>query len=232
MPSVLDEDSKRRLHANPLRILDSKNPALQDVIAGAPRLVDRLGPESRAHFEGLQSLLDEPGIAFEVDPRLVRGLDYYNRTVFEWVTDALGAQGTVAGGGRYDGLFEQLGGKPTPACGFAIGIERMVLLLREQGDEHAARRCVRRARRRRGRAARAPRRETLRDAGTPSRARGRRQLQVADETADASGAAVRAHHRRRGGGAGSRRHQTPARRRAVRRRARATSRQRFAALSR
>ena len=130
---ALDDDAKRRLHANPLRILDSKNPALQEIIAGAPKLVDRLGPDSRAHFEALKSLLDEAGVPFEVNARLVRGLDYYNRTVFEWVTDALGAQGTVAGGGRYDGLFEQLGGKPTPACGFAIGIERMVLLLREHG---------------------------------------------------------------------------------------------------
>jgi histidyl-tRNA synthetase len=125
----LDDDAKRRLHANPLRILDSKNPAMQQVIAGAPRLVDRLGPASRAHFDGLRSLLDEAGIAYTVNPRLVRGLDYYNRTVFEWVTEALGAQGTVAGGGRYDGLFEALGGKPTPACGFAIGVERMILLL-------------------------------------------------------------------------------------------------------
>jgi histidyl-tRNA synthetase len=133
--SVLDADAKRRLHANPLRLLDSKNPAMQDVIAGAPRLIDRLGAESRAHFDAVQALLGEAGIPFEVNPRLVRGLDYYNRTVFEWVTDALGAQGTVAGGGRYDGLFEQLGGKPTPACGFAIGIERMILLLREQGTE-------------------------------------------------------------------------------------------------
>jgi histidyl-tRNA synthetase len=136
--AALDDDARRRLHANPLRILDSKNPALQEIIAGAPKLVDRLGAPSRAHFEGLQALLGEAGIAFEIDARLVRGLDYYNRTVFEWVTDALGAQGTVAGGGRYDGLFEQLGGKPTPACGFAIGIERMVLLLREQGAVAAA----------------------------------------------------------------------------------------------
>ncbi|HEX6137521.1 MAG TPA: histidine--tRNA ligase [Casimicrobiaceae bacterium] len=126
---MLDDDARRRLHANPLRILDSKHPALQQVIAGAPRLVDRLGPASRAHFEDLRALLDEAGIAYTVNPRLVRGLDYYNRTVFEWVTDALGAQGTVAGGGRYDGLFEALGGKPTPACGFAIGVERMILLL-------------------------------------------------------------------------------------------------------
>jgi histidyl-tRNA synthetase len=129
---ALDADSRRRLHANPLRILDSKNPALEEVIAGAPRLVDRLGADSRAHFDGVQALLGDAGVPFEINPRLVRGLDYYNRTVFEWVTDALGAQGTVAGGGRYDGLFEALGGKPTPACGFAIGVERMVLLLREQ----------------------------------------------------------------------------------------------------
>lgn len=126
-------DAQRRLHANPLRILDSKHPALQAVIAAAPRLVDSLGQASRAHFDELQRLLADLGIAYTINPRLVRGLDYYNRTVFEWVTDRLGAQGTVAGGGRYDGLFEQLGGKPTPACGFAIGSERMVLLLQDAG---------------------------------------------------------------------------------------------------
>jgi len=135
--NLLDDDAQRRLHTNPLRILDSKHPALQDVIAAAPRLLDRLGPASRAHFDALRALLDEAGIAYTVDARLVRGLDYYNRTVFEWVTDALGAQGTVAGGGRYDGLFEQLGGKPTPACGFAIGVERMILLLDAQGKARA-----------------------------------------------------------------------------------------------
>jgi histidyl-tRNA synthetase len=133
----LDDDSRRRLGTNPLRILDSKNPALQDMIAGAPRLVDRLGEKSGAHFAGLQALLRDAGIAFEIDPRLVRGLDYYNRTVFEWVTRRLGAQGTVAGGGRYDGLFEQLGGNRTFACGFAIGIERLVLLLQETGTARA-----------------------------------------------------------------------------------------------
>ena len=131
--SDLDDDAQRRLHANPLRILDSKNPALAGLIADAPRLLDRLGAASRAHFDALRALLDEAGIRYTIEPRLVRGLDYYNRTVFEWVTDALGAQGTVAGGGRYDGLFEALGGKPTPACGFAIGIERMILLLHAQG---------------------------------------------------------------------------------------------------
>jgi histidyl-tRNA synthetase len=126
---ALDADSRRRLSTNPLRILDSKNPALQEIIAGAPRLVDRLELPARTHFEGVMQLLADAGIAYIVNPRLVRGLDYYNRTVFEWVTDRLGAQGTVAGGGRFDGLFEELGGKSTPACGFAMGVERMILLL-------------------------------------------------------------------------------------------------------
>jgi histidyl-tRNA synthetase len=137
---ALDQDSRRRLDTNPLRILDSKNPEMQGIIAGAPKLIEQLGDDSasRRHFEGLKALLSEAGIAFEVDPRLVRGLDYYNRTVFEWMTDRLGAQGTVAGGGRYDGLFEQLGGKATPACGFAIGVERMILLLKS-GDGLAPR---------------------------------------------------------------------------------------------
>ncbi len=134
--SELDEDSKRRLVTNPLRILDTKNPALQEIVANAPRLIDRLQPASRAHLDGVLALLDEAGIRYTVEPRLVRGLDYYNRTVFEWVTDALGAQGTVAGGGRYDGLFEALGGKPAPACGFAIGVERMILLLQAQRGAH------------------------------------------------------------------------------------------------
>jgi histidyl-tRNA synthetase len=129
----LDDDSKRRLHTNPLRILDSKNPDLQDLIRGAPKLVARLGADSRAHFDGVQQLLADHDVAFAIDARLVRGLDYYNRTVFEWVTDRLGAQGTVAGGGRYDGLFERLGGRRTPSCGFAIGIERIILLLQEAG---------------------------------------------------------------------------------------------------
>jgi len=130
---LLDDDAKRRLHANPLRILDSKNEAMQAMIGKAPRLIDALGAESRAHFDALATMLAGAGIAFDVDARLVRGLDYYNRTVFEWITDKLGAQGTVAGGGRYDGLFEALGGKPTPACGFAIGIERLVLLMQQAG---------------------------------------------------------------------------------------------------
>jgi histidyl-tRNA synthetase len=127
----LDADSQRRLHTNPLRILDSKNPAMQALIEGAPRLLDQLGGTTRAHFDGLQRLLSDTGIAFTVNARLVRGLDYYNRTVFEWMTDKLGAQGTVGGGGRYDGLFSQLGGKPTPACGFAIGVERILMLMQD-----------------------------------------------------------------------------------------------------
>jgi len=131
---VLDEDARRRLHANPLRILDSKAPAMQGMIADAPRLIDGLGAASRAHFDGLARALQDAGVPFTIEPRLVRGLDYYNRTVFEWITGQLGAQGTVAGGGRYDGLFEAIGGKPTPACGFAIGVERMILLMQAAGQ--------------------------------------------------------------------------------------------------
>ena len=129
----LDADAKRRLHTNPLRILDSKNPDMQTIVEGAPQLVGRLGAASRAHFDGVQRILADNGVAFEINPRLVRGLDYYNRTVFEWVTSRLGGEIAVAGGGRYDGLFESLGGKPTPATGFAIGMERIVLLLQETG---------------------------------------------------------------------------------------------------
>lgn len=128
---VLDEDARRRLHSNPLRILDSKNPALQSLIEGAPRLIDFLGEASRAHLQAVQGALDAVGLAYRVNPRLVRGMDYYNLTVFEWVTDQLGSQGTVCGGGRYDGLIEQLGGKPAPAVGFGLGIERLLLLLQE-----------------------------------------------------------------------------------------------------
>ena len=136
-PSLLDEDAKRRLYTNPLRILDSKNPTMQEMIAGAPRLMEHLGVESLAHFEGVQQVLRDVGIPYEINTRLVRGLDYYNLTVFEWVTDKLGAQGTVCAGGRYDGLVEQLGGKPTPACGFAMGVERLVTLIRESGGDPA-----------------------------------------------------------------------------------------------
>ncbi len=126
---ALDEDSKRRLHSNPLRILDSKNPDMQSLIEGAPKLIDYLGESSRAHFRGFTDLLDAAGIVYSVNPRLVRGLDYYCLTVFEWVTGELGAQGTVCAGGRYDSLVEQLGGTPTPAAGFALGMERLVSLL-------------------------------------------------------------------------------------------------------
>ncbi len=129
----LDEDSRRRLYTNPLRILDSKNPDMQSLIAGAPRLMDYLDDESRVHFEELKALLDAASIPYEINPRLVRGLDYYCKTVFEWVTDQLGAQGTVCAGGRYDGLVEQLGGKPTPAAGFAMGLERLVTMMELSG---------------------------------------------------------------------------------------------------
>jgi histidyl-tRNA synthetase len=134
---ILDEDAKRRLHSNPLRILDSKNPDMQTLCANAPRLLDYLGEASLAHFNGVQQILRDAGLSFTINPRLVRGLDYYNLTVFEWVTDKLGAQGTVCAGGRYDGLVRQLGGKPTPACGFALGVERLVELVRESGGEPA-----------------------------------------------------------------------------------------------
>ncbi|MCC5859725.1 MAG: histidine--tRNA ligase [Ectothiorhodospiraceae bacterium] len=131
--AALDDDSQRRLDTNPLRILDSKNPETQRLLDAAPVLSDFLDDESRKHFEGLKSLLDRAGVAYRVNPRLVRGLDYYGRTVFEWVTDRLGAQGTVCAGGRYDALVEQLGGRPTPAVGFALGLERIVALVEELG---------------------------------------------------------------------------------------------------
>ena len=136
--SVLDEDAKRRLHTNPLRILDSKNPAMQEMIEAAPRLTDVLGSAAAEHFDGVKRLLDEAGVAYRVNPRLVRGLDYYNRTVFEFVSGSIGAQSTIAGGGRYDALFEQLGGKPTPACGFAFGVERVLLAMQAAGAGAAA----------------------------------------------------------------------------------------------
>jgi histidyl-tRNA synthetase len=123
---ILDEDGQRRMYSNPLRVLDTKNPAMQEMADSAPRLFDFLGEESRAHFDGVCQLLADAGIEYRLNPRLVRGLDYYNLTVFEWVTDRLGSQGTVCGGGRYDGLIELLGGKPAPAVGFAIGMERLL----------------------------------------------------------------------------------------------------------
>jgi histidyl-tRNA synthetase len=129
----LDEDARRRLHSNPLRILDTKNPAMQPLVEAAPTLMDFLGEATRAHLDAVRVVLDAAGLAYRINPRLVRGMDYYNLTVFEWVTDQLGSQGTVCGGGRYDGLFEQLGGKPTPAIGFGLGIERLLLLIQELG---------------------------------------------------------------------------------------------------
>ncbi len=139
--AMLDADAKRRLHTNPLRILDTKNPALADIVAAAPRISTYLGESSRAHFDGLQQLLVAANIEFSVNPRLVRGLDYYNLTVFEWITDALGSQGTICGGGRYDPLIERMGGRPTPGIGFGMGIERVIELLRNSGQLDLAPSC-------------------------------------------------------------------------------------------
>jgi histidyl-tRNA synthetase len=136
--SQLDEDSIRRLDQNPLRILDSKNPEMQEIVAAAPVMIDFLDEESAEHFQALKALLDAAGVSYTVNPRLVRGLDYYSRTVFEWVTDALGSQGAVCSGGRYDGLVEKLGGRPTPAIGWAMGIERLVALYEACGGEAPA----------------------------------------------------------------------------------------------
>ncbi|MBC3616660.1 histidine--tRNA ligase [Vibrio metschnikovii] len=136
---VLDEDCKRRMYTNPLRVLDSKNPDVQAILGDAPELADYLDAESKQHFSGLCELLDAAGIEYTVNQRLVRGLDYYNRTVFEWITESLGSQGTVCGGGRYDGLVEQLGGKATPAVGFAMGLERLVLMMETLGNTEVRR---------------------------------------------------------------------------------------------
>lgn len=132
---VLDEDAKRRLYTNPLRILDTKNPAMKDVVEAAPKLLDFLGEVSLAHFNSVKQILDANGVSYTLNPRLVRGMDYYNLTVFEFITDQLGSQGTVCGGGRYDYLIEQVGGKPAPAVGWALGVERVLALLEEQGAE-------------------------------------------------------------------------------------------------
>ena len=131
----LDADAQRRLHSNPLRILDTKNPAMQPLVEGAPKLMDYLGAASLAHFDAVRAVLDANGLEYRINPRLVRGMDYYNLTVFEWVTDRLGSQGTVCGGGRYDYLIEQIGGKPAPAVGWALGMERVLELLKELGVE-------------------------------------------------------------------------------------------------
>ena len=134
---ALDADSQRRLKTNPLRVLDSKNPRMQSIVADAPRLIDDLDDDSARHFEAVQAGLRSAGVAFSLNPRLVRGLDYYNRTVFEWTTDQLGAQGTVCAGGRYDGLIEQVGGNAAPACGYAMGVERLIALMRENAPFQA-----------------------------------------------------------------------------------------------
>jgi histidyl-tRNA synthetase len=139
--SELDADAQRRLHTNPLRILDTKNPTMQELVNNAPKLLDYLGAESLAHFEGVQAILRHNSVPFTINPRLVRGMDYYNRTVFEWVTDQLGSQGTVCGGGRYDPLVEIFGGKPTPAVGFAMGVERLLELMKASGEQFAANQC-------------------------------------------------------------------------------------------
>lgn len=132
---VLDEDAKRRLYSNPLRILDTKNPAMKEVVEAAPKLLDFLGEASLAHFNAVKQILDANGVSYALNPRLVRGMDYYNLTVFEFITDQLGSQGTVCGGGRYDYLIEQVGGKPAPAVGWALGVERVLALLEEQGAQ-------------------------------------------------------------------------------------------------
>jgi histidyl-tRNA synthetase len=137
----LDAEAKRRLHSNPLRILDTKNPAMQELVNNAPKLLDYLEAESLAHFDGVKKILEHNNVPYKINPRLVRGLDYYNRTVFEWVTDELGAQGTVCAGGRYDPLIETFGGKPTPAVGFAMGIERLVELMKLAGEPAAPSQC-------------------------------------------------------------------------------------------
>ncbi len=136
---LLDADAQRRLHSNPLRILDSKNPAMQALVEAAPKLMDYLGEASLKHFDAVRAVLDAVGQPYRINPRLVRGMDYYNLTVFEWVTDKLGAQGTLCGGGRYDGLFELIGGKPAPAVGWGLGIERVLDLLKQEGIDPPAR---------------------------------------------------------------------------------------------
>ncbi|MFC3109347.1 histidine--tRNA ligase [Undibacterium arcticum] len=138
---ILDAEAQRRMYTNPLRILDTKNPAMQAMVNAAPKLLDYLGPDSLAHFEGVQKILKHNNIPYTVNPRLVRGMDYYNRTVFEWVTDQLGAQGTVCAGGRYDPLVEMFGGKPTPACGFGMGVERLIELMKAAGEPATQNQC-------------------------------------------------------------------------------------------
>ena len=138
---VLDAEAQRRLYSNPLRILDTKNPTMQAMVNAAPKLIDYLGEESKTHFEGVQKILRDNSIPFTINSRLVRGMDYYNRTVFEWVTDELGSQGTVCAGGRYDSLASIFGGKPMPACGFAMGVERLLELMKASGESHSPSEC-------------------------------------------------------------------------------------------
>jgi len=135
---LLDDDAKRRLHTNPLRVLDTKNPAMQELAQCAPQLLNYLGDASQAHFNAVKNILDAQGVAYSINPRLVRGMDYYNLTVFEFITEQLGSQGTICGGGRYDYLIEQIGGKPAPAVGWALGAERVLELLKEQNAPHHA----------------------------------------------------------------------------------------------
>ena len=190
---VLDEDGQRRLYTNPLRVLDTKNPAMQEMANAAPKLFDFLGEQSRAHFAGVCERLDEAGIAYRLNPRMVRGLDYYNLTVFEWVTDKLGAQATVCGGGRYDDLISLLGGKPAPAVGFAIGMERLIDLWQQCQPQQAQPECQvymihqGEAAQRRG----AQLAETLRDAGLSVIVHaGSGSFKAQFKRADASGAQI------------------------------------------
>ena len=190
--SVLDEDSRRRLDANPLRVLDTKNPAMHEVVASAPSLLDHLDDESRAHFDTVKTYLDDAGVACHVNARLVRGLDYYTRTVFEWTTTQLGAQGTVCAGGRYDGLVAQLGGKATPAVGFALGMERLAELCAQlRGDAQHPRAFVVCADDGHARAA-IRLAETLRDAGVRTECDAQGALKSQMRRADRSGAAYAA----------------------------------------
>ncbi len=198
----LDEDARRRLNTNPLRVLDSKNPKMQDVIAQAPKLADDLDEESLKHFQDLQDLLRNAGVEFAINTRLVRGLDYYNDVVYEWTTTRLGAQGTVCAGGRYDGLIAQIGGKPAPACGFAMGMERLLALLADARHGSAGKSSgrVSRAQRRRGRQIRLERGgDSARQGLVGGVSLRRRQFQVADEAGGRERRTLRRDRRRRRG---------------------------------
>ncbi len=225
----LDEDARRRMHSNPLRILDSKNPAMQDLVNAAPRLSEHLGAASLAHFEQLQDYLRDARVAYTINPRLVRGLDYYNLTVFEWITGQLGAQGTICGGGRYDGLIELLGGKSEPAVGFAIGVERLLKLVKQSGAlgrqwRAAMSTWCTRARGRKRRAMPSAWPSNCAAAGSRGHpALRRRFVQVANEKGRRQRRRIRRDHRRRRTGRRRSNPQTPARR-SARNRAVATGR--------